>query len=115
MSDPSLEVERIDFWTELVGTYFGNYTKECFTYFKIGKKTLTFRKESKEADKLRLELKPELLDQLVGILRTNSSQKPFIVRKIKGTTLGKTEKTGIFFQENFTDKISKEVKHHQNF
>ena len=83
MSEASSNLERIDFWTELIGPYLDTYTIDRLTYFKIGKKTLVFESNSKETMILRNQLKNDLVNQIVGILRTDYPEAPLIVRIIK--------------------------------
>ena len=83
MNDVPSKLERLDFWSEIIGTYLGTYFIDCFTYVRIGKKTLVFDSNSKETETLRNQLKNELVNQTVGILRTDYPQAPLVVRLVK--------------------------------
>ena len=83
MSELSSNAIHLSVWQEIVGPYLGIQETSFFTYFRIGKKNLEFCAESKEAEILRTELKPEVIDQTVGILRTDNNEQPFVIRLMK--------------------------------
>lgn len=84
MSDESSKLERLDFWSEIIGPYLGTSVEEGFIHIRIGKKTLAFDGNSKEAEILRNDLKTKFIDRTVGILRTDDLEVPLVVRIIKG-------------------------------
>ncbi len=83
MNDVPSKLERLDFWTEIIGFYLGIFSVDRFTYVRIGKKTLVFDSNSKEAEILRHQLKNEFVNQTVGILRTDCPEVPLVVRLVK--------------------------------
>ena len=84
MNDVPSNIERLDFWSEIIGPYLGTCAVEGSIHFRIGKKTLVFDGDSKETKILRNQLEDEFIDQTVGILRTDDLEVPLVVRIIKG-------------------------------
>lgn len=82
MNDTPSQLERLDFWSEIIGQYLGTNIVDGFIHVRIGKKTLVFDSDSKETSILRGQLKKVLVNQTVGILRTDLSEAPLIVRII---------------------------------
>jgi hypothetical protein len=84
MSHEPPNLERLDYWVEIIGPYRGCYRIENLVCFKIGNKTIAFDRDSRETEILRSKLKDEYIDYTVGILRTDSLEVPLVVRLIKG-------------------------------
>ena len=69
-------------WSEIVGIYFGLIIDECFTQVKIGNNAVSFPKDSDEEKYLRNRLNNSLIGSKIGILKTDMSDKPILVRRI---------------------------------
>lgn len=70
-------------WTEMVGIFEGLGVVSGSTIIKINEESFAFFNESSEASCLRERLGSNLMGKRIGILRTDLSDKPFLVRLIE--------------------------------
>jgi len=76
---PEKEV-RLPPWSEIVGTFYGLFEDEGFTYVKINDKLLSFPKESIDSEIICGKLNSALIGCKIGILRCD--ERPLLIRII---------------------------------
>ena len=84
MSEPDLEehasISHLTLWTEIVGTFHSIYFTDAYICLEVGKSLFRFPKESNEAQCIEEILDSKLIDEKIGILRTDDPIRPLRIR-----------------------------------
>jgi hypothetical protein len=72
----------LDSWDEIVGEFQGISSDDEFIYMKIGDRVLSFLKDTVEAQYALERLDTCLPGQRIGILRTDISETPILIRLV---------------------------------
>lgn len=70
-------------WSEVIGTYYGLHSDDCYVYVKVAGKIIAFANASEEASAVKRILQTFLIGEKIGMLRTDDNLRPILIRRIK--------------------------------